>query len=78
MIYKPFTLKTVRRRDFKIGKIERRKKHDAERWSRTAGMTDTLTPAARSERMGRIKGKDNKPEMSVRSWRFLRLVGKCW
>ena len=29
-------------------------------------MTDTLTRDARSERMGRIKGKDTKPEMRVR------------
>ena len=28
--------------------------------------TDTLTPAARSERMSRIHGKDTKPEMTVR------------
>lgn len=27
---------------------------------------DTLTPEQRSERMGRIKGKDSKPEMMVR------------
>jgi len=27
---------------------------------------DTLTPEQRSERMGRIKGKDSKPEMIVR------------
>lgn len=27
---------------------------------------DSLTPAERSERMGRIKGKDTKPEMVVR------------
>ena len=29
-------------------------------------MIDTLTPAARSERMGRIRGKNTKPEMLVR------------
>ncbi|MFO7639962.1 MAG: hypothetical protein R6X17_01435, partial [Candidatus Competibacteraceae bacterium] len=28
--------------------------------------TDTLTPAARSERMSRIHGKDTQPEMKVR------------
>ncbi|MCB1823450.1 MAG: DNA mismatch endonuclease Vsr [Candidatus Competibacteraceae bacterium] len=28
--------------------------------------TDTLTPAARSERMSRIHGKDTRPEMTVR------------
>jgi DNA mismatch endonuclease (patch repair protein) len=28
--------------------------------------TDTLTPAQRSERMSRIKGRDTKPEMIVR------------
>ena len=27
---------------------------------------DTLTPEARSERMGRVRGKDTKPEMFVR------------
>ncbi|CAI8982712.1 very short patch repair endonuclease [Methylocaldum szegediense] len=29
-------------------------------------MVDTLTPAERSERMGRVRGKDTKPEMKVR------------
>lgn len=29
-------------------------------------MTDTLTKSARSERMGRIRGKDTAPEMTVR------------
>ena len=29
-------------------------------------MTDTLSPAARSERMGRVRAKDTKPEMMVR------------
>lgn len=29
-------------------------------------MTDTLTQAARSERMSRVKGKDTKPELKVR------------
>lgn len=29
-------------------------------------MADTLTPALRSERMARIRGKDTKPEMVVR------------
>jgi DNA mismatch endonuclease (patch repair protein) len=29
-------------------------------------MADTLTPAERSERMGRVRGKDTKPEMVVR------------
>lgn len=29
-------------------------------------MTDTLTKAQRSERMGRIRGRDTKPEMAVR------------
>jgi DNA mismatch endonuclease (patch repair protein) len=29
-------------------------------------MADTLTPAERSERMGRVRGKDTKPEMLVR------------
>ena len=28
--------------------------------------TDTLTPAARSERMSRIRNKDTRPEMQVR------------
>ena len=27
---------------------------------------DTLTPAERSERMGRVKGRDTKPELKVR------------
>jgi DNA mismatch endonuclease (patch repair protein) len=29
-------------------------------------MADTLTPSARSERMGRVRGRDTKPEMVVR------------
>lgn len=29
-------------------------------------ITDTLSPAARSERMSRVRGKDTKPEMLVR------------
>jgi DNA mismatch endonuclease, patch repair protein len=29
-------------------------------------MTDTLTPAERSERMSRIRGKNTKPELAVR------------
>ena len=29
-------------------------------------MTDTLTPAQRSERMGRVRGKDTQPEMRIR------------
>ena len=29
-------------------------------------MADTLTPAGRSERMSRIRGKNSKPEMLVR------------
>lgn len=29
-------------------------------------MTDTLTPDERSERMGRIRGRDTSPEMTVR------------
>ena len=29
-------------------------------------MTDTLTPAERSERMSHVRGKDTKPEMLVR------------
>jgi DNA mismatch endonuclease (patch repair protein) len=29
-------------------------------------MADTLTPAERSERMSRIRGKDTKPELAVR------------
>lgn len=36
-------------------------------------MTDTLTPAQRSERMSRIRGKDTKPEMLVR--RALHAMG---
>ena len=36
-------------------------------------MTDTLTVAARSERMGRIRGKDTKPELLVR--RFIHGMG---
>lgn len=36
-------------------------------------MTDTLTPAERSERMARVKGKDTKPEMLVR--RLLHRMG---
>ncbi|SHN33856.1 DNA mismatch endonuclease Vsr [Rhizobacter sp. OV335] len=30
-------------------------------------MTDFLTPAERSERMSRIRGKDTKPELRLRS-----------
>lgn len=29
-------------------------------------MTDTLDPAARSERMSRVRGKDTSPELTVR------------
>lgn len=29
-------------------------------------MSDTLSPPARSERMGRVRGKDTKPELLVR------------
>lgn len=29
-------------------------------------MADSLTPTERSERMGRVKGKDSKPELAVR------------
>ena len=29
-------------------------------------MTDTLTPAQRSERMSRVRGRDTKPEVAVR------------
>lgn len=36
-------------------------------------MVDTLTPAARSERMSRVRGKDTKPEMKVR--RFVHGMG---
>lgn len=36
-------------------------------------MADTLTPAERSERMSRIRGRDTKPEMLVR--RFLHGQG---
>ncbi|HKX80148.1 MAG TPA: DNA mismatch endonuclease Vsr [Novosphingobium sp.] len=36
-------------------------------------MTDTLNPAARSERMGRVRGRDTKPEMVVR--RLLHAMG---
>ena len=36
-------------------------------------MADTLTPAERSERMSRIRGKDTKPELWVR--RFLHSRG---
>src|SRR3546814_12355503 len=31
-------------------------------------MTDSLTPAERSERMSRIRGKDTKPELWVRTF----------
>ena len=34
---------------------------------------DTLSPAERSERMGRVKGKDTKPELVVR--RFVHVLG---
>lgn len=33
-------------------------------------MIDTLTPAARSERMARVKGTDTKPEIKVRKLLF--------
>lgn len=36
-------------------------------------MTDTLTPTARSERMGRVRGRDTRPEMVVR--RMLHAMG---
>jgi DNA mismatch endonuclease (patch repair protein) len=36
-------------------------------------MTDTLTPSQRSERMGRVKGRDTKPEKTVR--RLLTALG---
>lgn len=36
-------------------------------------MTDTMTPAERSERMSRIRGRDTKPELLVR--RFLHGAG---
>lgn len=36
-------------------------------------MADTLTPLARSERMGRVRGRDTKPEMAVR--RLLHAMG---
>jgi len=36
-------------------------------------MTDTLTPAQRSERMSRVRGKDTKPELIVR--RVVRALG---
>ncbi|WP_070935766.1 very short patch repair endonuclease [Edaphosphingomonas haloaromaticamans] len=36
-------------------------------------MADTLTPSARSERMGRVRGRDTKPEMVVR--RLIHGVG---
>ena len=36
-------------------------------------MADTLTPSARSERMGRVRGRDTKPEMAVR--RMLHAMG---
>jgi DNA mismatch endonuclease, patch repair protein len=29
-------------------------------------MTDTLSPAARSKRMARVRGRDTKPELIVR------------
>lgn len=43
---------------------------------------DTLTPAERSERMGRVRSKDTKPEMIVRrmvhrmGFRYRLHVGK--
>lgn len=36
-------------------------------------MPDTLTPSARSERMGRVRGRDTKPELVVR--RMLHAMG---
>lgn len=33
---------------------------------KTASNTDTLSPEERSERMGRVRNKDTKPEMRVR------------
>lgn len=36
-------------------------------------MADTLTPVARSERMGRVRGRDTKPELVVR--RVLHAMG---
>jgi DNA mismatch endonuclease (patch repair protein) len=36
-------------------------------------MSDTLSPALRSERMGRIRGRDSKPELIVR--RLLHAMG---
>ncbi|MGE4306454.1 MAG: very short patch repair endonuclease [Novosphingobium sp.] len=33
---------------------------------KTIAMADTLTPSARSHRMGRVPGRDTKPEMVVR------------
>jgi DNA mismatch endonuclease (patch repair protein) len=36
-------------------------------------MTDTLTPAERSERMSRIRSRDTKPELCVR--RYLHSLG---
>lgn len=36
-------------------------------------MTDTLSPAERSERMARVRGRDSKPEMAVR--KFLHAAG---
>src|SRR4249919_3514880 len=38
-----------------------------------SSMADTLTPAERSERMSRIRGKDTKPELWVR--RMLHSLG---
>ena len=35
---------------------------------------DTLTPAERSERMGRVKGRDTKPELKVR--RLVHAMGQ--
>jgi DNA mismatch endonuclease (patch repair protein) len=34
--------------------------------AKAPNLTDTLTPAARSERMSRIQGKDTQPEMKIR------------
>lgn len=39
---------------------------DSARPAETSRRTDTLTPAARSERMRRIHGKDTQPEMKIR------------
>jgi G:T-mismatch repair DNA endonuclease (very short patch repair protein) len=37
---------------------------------------DTLSPKERSERMGRVKGKDTKPELVVRS--LVHRLGFRW